>query len=143
MSIYSIIKIKDVVDKTGEALSSHILFIHAWSGCDTTSTFGQGQATLLKKIKESADIKFDEWPKCSENFQTKSWILCNGVGNLTEKYWCPSWLIWILLQTKVRKCKLSTRNPCGTNVCSCRKNGLKCVHVETVEEKPAIILNRP
>ena len=25
------------------------------------------------------------------------------------------------------KCKLSSRNPCGTNVCSCRKNGLKCV----------------
>ena len=25
------------------------------------------------------------------------------------------------------KCKLSSRNRCGTNVCSCRKNGLKCV----------------
>ena len=25
------------------------------------------------------------------------------------------------------KCKLSPRNPCGTNVCSCRKNGLKRV----------------
>ena len=25
------------------------------------------------------------------------------------------------------KCKLSSRNPCGTNICSCRKNGLKCV----------------
>ena len=25
------------------------------------------------------------------------------------------------------KCKVSSRNPCGTNVCSCRKNGLKCV----------------
>ena len=24
-------------------------------------------------------------------------------------------------------CKLSSRNPCGTNICSCRKNGLKCV----------------
>ncbi len=24
------------------------------------------------------------------------------------------------------KCKLSSRNPCGTNLCSCRKNGLKC-----------------
>ena len=30
-------KEKDVVDKIGEALSLHILFIHAWSGCDTTS----------------------------------------------------------------------------------------------------------
>ena len=25
------------------------------------------------------------------------------------------------------KCKLSSRNPCGTNACTCRKNGLKCV----------------
>ena len=26
------------------------------------------------------------------------------------------------------KCKLSTKNPCGSNVYSCRKNGLKCVY---------------
>ena len=25
------------------------------------------------------------------------------------------------------KCKLSSKNPCGTKMCSCRKNGLKCV----------------
>ena len=25
------------------------------------------------------------------------------------------------------KCKLTSRNPCGTNLCSCHKNGLKCV----------------
>ena len=25
------------------------------------------------------------------------------------------------------KYKLSAKNPCGTNICSCRKNGLKCV----------------
>ena len=25
------------------------------------------------------------------------------------------------------KCKLSTANPCGGNLCSCRKHGLKCV----------------
>ena len=24
-------------------------------------------------------------------------------------------------------CKLDSRNPCGTNLCSCRKNGLKLV----------------
>ncbi len=49
---------KDVADKIGEALSLHILFIHAWSGCDTTSApFGhQGKATLLKKTKESQEI---------------------------------------------------------------------------------------
>ena len=25
------------------------------------------------------------------------------------------------------KCKLSSKNPCGSNICSCRKNGLKCI----------------
>ncbi len=25
------------------------------------------------------------------------------------------------------KCKLTSKSPCGTNLCSCRKNGLKCV----------------
>lgn len=25
------------------------------------------------------------------------------------------------------KCKLSSKNPCGSNVCSCHKHGLKCV----------------
>ena len=25
------------------------------------------------------------------------------------------------------KCKLSSTNPCSTNVCSCHKNGIKCV----------------
>ena len=25
------------------------------------------------------------------------------------------------------KCKLSSKNPCGSNICSCQKNGLKCV----------------
>ena len=25
------------------------------------------------------------------------------------------------------KCKTSTKSPCGTNTCTCKKNGLKCV----------------
>ena len=25
------------------------------------------------------------------------------------------------------KCKISTKNPCGTNICSCRKYGMACV----------------
>jgi len=45
------------------------------------------------------------------------------------------------------KCKLSLTNPyaCGSNLCSCHKHGLKCVagqHVESAEEKAAIILMR-
>lgn len=29
-------KIKDLAKATGDVITSHILFIHAWSGCDTT-----------------------------------------------------------------------------------------------------------
>ena len=51
-------KIRDIAAKAGAGLVSHILFVHAWSGCDTTSaTFGQGKTGLLKKIKESPDIQ--------------------------------------------------------------------------------------
>ena len=25
------------------------------------------------------------------------------------------------------RCKLTSKNPCGSNTCTCRKNGLKCV----------------
>ena len=32
-----------------------------------------------------------------------------------------------LLQVIRCNCKLTSRNPCGSNLCSCRRNGLKCV----------------
>ena len=51
-------KIRDLNAKAGETIISHLLFLHAWSGCDTTSaTYGQGKTSLLKKIKESNEIK--------------------------------------------------------------------------------------
>ena len=45
------------------------------------------------------------------------------------------------------KCKLSSKNPCSTNMCSCRKNGLKCVtacgdcHGEGCNNSEEIILD--
>ena len=36
--------IEDVVNDVGEAVSKHILFMHAWTGCDTTSSiYGKGE----------------------------------------------------------------------------------------------------
>ena len=41
-------KIEDLVKSTGDVITSHILFIHAWSGCDTTSAmFGQGNLQFV------------------------------------------------------------------------------------------------
>lgn len=51
-------KIRDLITKAGKLVVSHLLFIHAWSGCDTTSaTFGQGKTNLLKKLKESEEVQ--------------------------------------------------------------------------------------
>ena len=39
----SIWKIEDLVESCGDIIIRHILFIHAYSGCDTTSAiYGQG-----------------------------------------------------------------------------------------------------
>ena len=38
--------ISDLITKAGGLVTSHFLYIHAWSGCDTTSaTFGHGKTT--------------------------------------------------------------------------------------------------
>ena len=49
-------KIYDLVSKAG---TTNLPFMHAWSGCDTTSaTYGHGKATLLKKMKESEEDRY-------------------------------------------------------------------------------------
>jgi hypothetical protein len=41
-------KIRDVNEKHGEIIVHHILFLHAWTGCDTTSgTFGMGKIYIF------------------------------------------------------------------------------------------------
>ena len=191
--------------KIGEVISSHILFIHAWSGCDTTSaTFGQGKTTLLKKIKGSQEmqrisllisdlnatqeeigcagiqlfihlyggkqtdslntlryVKFMEMVSCGKLLEPErlppteraafhhSLRVHHQVivwAKLSENALDPKQWGWKLEEKTLTpimtdlnpapenllnfircKCKISSRNPCGTNLCSCRKNGLKCV----------------
>ena len=199
-------KVKDLVNKAGEIVISHLLFIHKWSGCDTTSaTFGLGKTNLLKKIKQSekllqlssvisnpqateedvgnagirlfvilcggreedalSDLRFAKFMAmvCSCKEELKPWKLppTDRTGNfhslrvhlqvmlwskLTVTDFNPEqwgWKLTGLIFTPVMtdkdvapqsllqfvrcKCKLSSRNPCGNNGCSCRKNGLKCV----------------
>ena len=60
--------IRDLVTKAGNLAVSNLLFVHAWSGCDTTSaTFGQGKTTLLKKIKASKEIQAISSAMCNPN----------------------------------------------------------------------------
>ena len=59
--------IKDAQCRSGD-IKEHLLFIHAWSGCDSTSaTFGKGKPTFTKLLK-------------------KSWKLQN-VSDIMNKYW--------------------------------------------------------
>ena len=53
------------------------------------------------------------------------WKEKNGVmiPTKTDLEPAPSWL----LQVVRCNCKTESRNPCGTRLCSCRKNGLTCV----------------
>lgn len=34
-----------------------------------------------------------------------------------------------ILKVDKRNCNLSSKNPCGINLCSCRKNGIPCMPV--------------
>ena len=201
-----VLKICDIICKVGQVITDNILFLHAWSGCDTTSaTFGHGKTTLLKKIKESGELqqisslmydpdataeqigkagnrlfiilyggkqedslnrlryaKFMEmvssaktsidpqklppteraayfhslrvhlqvilWKRLTNadlDPQQWGWKLNGAVLTpvMTDKEVAPE----SLLKFVRCKCKVSSRNTCGSNICSCRKNGLKCV----------------
>jgi len=51
-------RIHDLVTKAGNLVTSNLLFIHAWSGCDTTSAaYGHGKTSLFKKLKESEEVR--------------------------------------------------------------------------------------
>ena len=53
--------IRDMVAKARTLVVSHLLFLHAWSGCDSASaTFGQGKTCLIKKtstIQDNAEVQ--------------------------------------------------------------------------------------
>ena len=70
-------RVQDLIANAGELLTSHILFVHAWSGCDTTSaTFGQGKTFLLKKFHGKG---FEELQHISSIF-SQSQITAEDVG---------------------------------------------------------------
>ena len=49
---------RDVVQQIGPTMKDHILFLHAWHGCDTTSAiFEKGKTALCKKIESSVIVR--------------------------------------------------------------------------------------
>ena len=52
------INVRRLMNLLGQTLVSHLLFIHAWSGCDTTSAiFNQGKAAILRKLEKSEEVQ--------------------------------------------------------------------------------------
>ena len=57
-NVVPVYSINDILTSLGHSLQSLILFIHAWSGCDTTSsTYGHGKASTLKRFKKSKPLQ--------------------------------------------------------------------------------------
>lgn len=52
------LKIRDLINIVDQVITENVVFLHAWSGLDTTSTtFGLSKATLLKKSKASEELQ--------------------------------------------------------------------------------------
>ena len=49
---------KDATSSIPVVIQTHILLIHAWSGCDTTSaTFGHGKMYLMKMLNRVPEVQ--------------------------------------------------------------------------------------
>ena len=66
--------IKDAQCRFGD-IKEHLLFIHAWSGCNSTSaTFGKGKPAFMKLLKKSWKLQN------VSNIMNVYWALENDVG---------------------------------------------------------------
>ena len=62
--------VKDVSSKVDSVIKNNILFIHAWSGCDTTSsTVGHGKTKLMKALAKDRSIQEIAEHFCSADTQ--------------------------------------------------------------------------
>ena len=65
---------------TNTAIKSHLLFLHAWPGCDTVSSvFGKGKATLPEALAKSVKLKEISETMCSP------WSNSKEVGDASIK----------------------------------------------------------
>ena len=62
-------------------LKDHLLFIHAWSGCDSTSSiFGKGKPSFMRLVQKSKEIQF-----ASEEIMSDYWATEKEVGEAAVK----------------------------------------------------------
>ncbi len=76
---------RDIITSCGEVVVPHRLFIHAWSGCDTTSaTYNQGKSALLKMVKQSPKLQ-------------KTSLLMSDLGATQEEIACAGCQVFLNL----------------------------------------------
>ncbi|CAL4124090.1 unnamed protein product, partial [Meganyctiphanes norvegica] len=62
-----------------ESVKDYLLFIHAWSGCDTVSAaFGKGKVSFLNLVKHSEELQE------ISNLMNHEWATQNEVGHAAE-----------------------------------------------------------
>lgn len=79
-------KIEDLVNSAGTVITEHILFIHAWTGCDTTSAlYGRGKTAILKKFGED-DVYIEAAAASEDENATHEEIQKAGVSMALRRY---------------------------------------------------------
>ena len=83
--------IRDVVSALQDSFRSHIMVLHTFTGCDTTSAiYAKGKTSFLKKIfasnkiRDAMEVISDPWAKPSEVGDAGQKLLLNmygGTGN--------------------------------------------------------------
>ena len=130
--VYSL---KEAAEVVPAEVSKRVLVIHAWSGCDTSDTFGHGEPQRLPPTERVAYFH-----SLRVHLQVVRWRTLNN-DELDHNDWgwkeengslCPTMTDLDAAPSKVFnfircKCKESSKKQCGTKLCSCRKSGLKCV----------------
>eukprot|EP00794_Sanderia_malayensis_P019666 gene19666-21613_t len=156
-----------------EGIKKHFLFLHAWSGCDTTSSVLVGDASIkafkllyggkeddtLTKLRYNKYIDLackgiispEKLPPSERaayfhglrsHHQIFLWSLIPDDGlKLEATDW--GWKMQDDVMTPIMndkhiaqdsltkiircKCKTTSKNPCGTKTCTCRKYGMRCL----------------
>jgi len=90
-------KVQDLVTKVRKVVTFHLLFIHVWSGCETTSaTHGHGKTSLLKEIKQSEELQISLLmtdPEATEEHIGKAgiWLYVVLYGGRADDYLNSLW----------------------------------------------------
>ena len=124
MKIWNITKVADSINPI---VKNNILFLHAWTGCDTSAIHGHGKTSLMKKIKLSnelqriAEVISDPLDTSVLDPSLWGWKKVNDRFAPIKSDYPPS------PERLLNFVRCNCNTTCTGNTCICRKNGLHCV----------------